>query len=64
MTGTLSSVASFRYDIIQKYSKKSIKEKNDAINELIDEIIKGKLPPSEIKYKKKEAKIIAEMLLR
>ena len=50
------------HDILMKYRSKE--EKRLAINELIDIILNGNLPPDELIEAKENATILAESLLR
>ena len=51
-----------KYAILMKYKNKT--EKQDAIDELIDIILEGHLPPDELTEAKEDAKTLAESLLR
>jgi len=51
-----------RHDILMKYKSKA--QKDNAINELIDIILSGKLDPDELEEAKQEAVILAESNLR
>jgi len=51
-----------KYAILMKY--KSRQQKQRAIDELIDIIAKGSLPPYELTEAKEDATILAESLLR
>jgi len=51
-----------KYAILMKY--KSKEQKQRAIDELIDIILEGKLPPDELEEAKEDAKMLAESLLR
>lgn len=63
MTDMLEAV-DFRTEIIKKYAKYSIQERNRVINNLISEILENNLPFDEIEEKKEEAKILAKTILR
>lgn len=51
-----------KFDILKKH--KSIKEKQEAINELIDLILNGNLLPTELEEAKEDAMTLANSLLR
>jgi len=51
-----------KYSILMKY--KSKEEKRAAIDELIDIILEGNLPPDELEEAKEDAVTLAESLLR